>query len=65
MGNKKKKANGEVKAAPRGGPSHNIRFRNREEKRAVSRAAKQAGLTINTWIVDALAKASKGSGTAA
>ena len=53
----KKKVNGEVKTAPRTGPSHNIRFRNREEKRAVARAAKAAGLTINTYIVETLAKA--------
>ena len=54
---KKKQINGDIKTAPRTGPSHNIRFRNREEKRAVARAAKQAGLTINTYIVETLSKA--------
>lgn len=55
--------NESVKTAPRTGPSHNVRFRNRDEKRAVARAAKALGLTINTYIVETLAKAtSKATG---
>lgn len=65
MANKKKATNGDIKTAPRTGPSHNIRFRNREEKRAVARAAKAAGLTINTYIVDTLAKATSKTSTGA
>lgn len=54
--------NGEAKAnkpkpAPRGGPPQSIRFRSREEKRAVSRAAKAAGVTLNTWMVETLSQA--------
>jgi hypothetical protein len=64
----KKKSNGagadgsigdKPKPAPRGGPPQSIRFRSREEKRAVTRAAKAAGVTLNTWMVETLSKAAE------
>jgi hypothetical protein len=39
------------KAAPRRGPSHVLRFRNQREKWDVRRAARDKGLSVNTYIL--------------
>jgi hypothetical protein len=46
-----KTANNGPKAAPRRGPSHVLRFRNQREKWDVRRAAKDKGLSVNTYIL--------------
>ncbi len=51
-----KSANG-FKTSPREGPRLDVRLRNRDSKRNVERAAKAAGISVNTFVCDVLDKA--------
>lgn len=49
----------EIKSAPKDGPSITIRLRTEDEHKRIVRAAKNANLSQNTWIVEVLSRASE------
>jgi hypothetical protein len=48
------------KAAPKDGPTINIRFRTKKEVEFMKRAAKEQGLSFNTFVVESAARSAEG-----
>ena len=48
------------KAAPKDGPMINIRFRTEKEVKLMKRAAKEQGLSFNTFVVESAFRSAEG-----